>query len=101
MIQAYRELIHRNMKSFRYGLDNPQIRLVQEKIFDILRLQSRLFQSLMYGCRNRGHRKFIDLLAVHMHIIRFVSGCHQRVVIPSAAADQRASPDTVEALIEA
>ena len=43
MIQAYRELIHRNMKSFRYGLDNPQVRLVQEKIFfDILRLQSRL-----------------------------------------------------------
>lgn len=31
MIQAYRELIHRNMKSFRYGLDNPQVRLVQEK----------------------------------------------------------------------
>ena len=70
MVQAYGKLIHRNMQSLGNRLKNTQVRLVQEKVFDILGLQPCLLKSLANRSLNSFHREFVYLLPVHMHIIQ-------------------------------
>ena len=72
---------------------------MKHEISDLLRLQARVVQRPLDGGRNRRHRKAVDLLPVHVHIIHDLLLFSQRIVVFAVHAQERASLLSVAALV--